>query len=187
MITGKTGRGIISLALLAVISFWIGREQGTDVAAPVTGLDPRLNYVLREFDLQIFDESGRPAFSLRAPVLRNDPALKLGTIERPVISILDQGAIWDVTADNATMTADRKHVHLWGGVLVKWRNSASGKRSEFQTDEIEMEITLRTASTDQEVSLSDGRNHINAIGMNLDMKKGSYTLKQRVQGTYAVN
>jgi len=187
MITEKTWRGIISLVLLAAISFWIGRKQGIDAPAPVTGLDPRLNYVLRDFELQIFDKNGQPTFNLRAPVLRNDPVLKLGTIESPVISIHNRGVVWNVTADKATMTADKEHVHLSGGVLVKWHNPASSNHSELQTIEIKIEITPQTASTDQEVNLNDGYNDINAIGMNLDMKRSRYTLKQRVKATYAVN
>jgi len=43
MITEKTWRGIISLILLAAISFWIGHKQGIDAPTPVTGVDPRLN------------------------------------------------------------------------------------------------------------------------------------------------
>ena len=56
MITRKTRRGIIALLVLTALSFWLGRSQDETGVEAVTGLDPKLNYVLRNFELQFFDE-----------------------------------------------------------------------------------------------------------------------------------
>ena len=85
MITRKTRNGITALFLLTAVSFWVSQTDDGEVMAPVSDVDPKLNYVLRDFELQFYDENGLPTMNLKAPVLRNDPDLELGTIENPVM------------------------------------------------------------------------------------------------------
>jgi len=187
MITRKTRRGITVLVLLGVVTFWISRSQDESGPEPVAGLDPRLDYVLRDFVLQFYDENGQPTLNMRAPILRNDPKLQLGTIENPVVRLNQDDAVWDMMADTATVTADKEHVQLSGQVLVKRNEPASGNWVELSTREVQIEVTPQTAVTDQPVSLYDGHNRVDAIGLELNMKTKTYKLKQQVRATYAVN
>lgn len=187
MITRKTRRGMTTLLLLGAISFWLGHSQDKDKPAPLVGLDPELDYVLRDFELQFYDELGQPTINMRAPVLRNDPKLKMGTIEGPVVRLNQADAVWDLTAETATVTADKEHVQLIGQVHVKRNEPASGNWVELNTREVQIEVTPQTATTNQPVSMFDGKNRVNAIGLELDMKTKTYTLKQQVKATYAVN
>jgi len=187
MITRKTKRGIIALLVLTAISFWASRDQEPNGLEPVTGLDPKLNYVLRDFELQFFDENGLPTMNLRAPVLRNNPKLQLGTIEQPVIQLNQVDVVWNLTSDSATITADKEHVQLIGQVQVQRNESGTGNWTELNTREINIEVTPQTASTSHPVSFFDGLNHMDAVGMDLDMKNSRYQLKQQVKASYAVN
>ena len=187
MITRKTRRGFIALVVLTAISSWVNREQEHETPEAVADLDPKLNYVLRDFELQFYDESGQTTINMRAPVLRNNPKLQLGTIERPVIRLNQPGLAWDVTADTATITADKEHVYLAGQVKVLRRELVSGNQVELNTREVQVEVTPQTASTDQPVSLFDGINHMDAIGMDLNMKNDRFKLRQQVKASYAVN
>ena len=187
MITRKTRRGIILLVLLTAVSFWIGRKQDDKILQPVAGLDPKLNYVLRDFELQFFDENGRPTINMQAPELRNNPDLQLGTIERPVIKLNQEQVTWRLTSDSATVTADKEHIFLSGQVLVNRREVATGNWVELNTREVQVEVTPQTASTDQPVSMFDFYNQVNGIGLDLDMKTNTFSLKQQVKATYAVN
>ena len=187
MITRKTRRGIMALVLLTAVSFWVGRKSDTDVREPVSGLNPKLNYVLRDFELQFFDENGQATINMQAPVLRNNPALQLGTIEHPVIQLNQPGVVWNLTSDSATVTADKEHGNLAGKVNVVRHEAMTGTRVELDTREVQVEVTPQTAHTDQPVAISDGYNQLNAIGMDLDMKTNAFKLKQQVEATYAVN
>lgn len=187
MITRKTQRGLIVLILLSAVTFWASRSQNEKKPAPVAGLDPRLDYVLHDFELQFYDENGQPTINMRAPVLRNDPSLQLGTIEYPVVRLNQADAVWDLTANTATVTADKEHVQLIGQVYVRRNEPASGNWVELTTREVQIEVTPQTAMTNQPVSMFDGYNRVNAIGLELDMKTKTYTLKQQVKATYAVN
>lgn len=187
MITNKTRRGIMALMLLSAFSFWVTRSDDNDSPEPVAGLDPELDYVLRDFELQFFDEFGQPTMNMRAPVLRNDPKLQMGTIEQPVVRLNHDDAVWDLTANTATVTADKEHVQLIGQVHVKRSEPATGNWVELNTREVQIEVTPQTAVTDQPVSIFDGYNRVEAIGLELDMKTKLYTLKQQVKASYAVN
>ena len=187
MITRKTRHGIIALVLLTAISFWIQRKQDNEFQEPIAGLDPKLNYVLRDFELQFFDEDGQPSFNMQAPVLRNDPKLQVGTIERPVIKLNQPGVVWNLTADEATVTADKEHVQLSGKVYVLRHEPRTGALVEFDTSNVQVEMTPKTAVTDEAVHISDAYRQLAATGLQLDMKTDTFTLKQQVKATYAVN
>jgi len=187
MITRKTRRGMTLLVLLSAISFWVSRSQEEDGPEPVAGLDPELDYVLRDFELQFFDEAGQPTMNMRAPLLRNDPKLEMGTVEQPVVRLNQAGAIWDLTSELATVTADKEHVQLIGQVQVRRSEPETGNWVELTTREVKIEVTPQTATTDQPVRIFDGFNRVDAIGLELDMKTKTYSLKQQVRATYAVN
>jgi len=187
MITRKTQRGVIILILLTAISFWGSRKHEIEFTEPVAGLDTKLNYVLRDFELQFFDENGQQTINMQAPVLSNDPELQLGTIERPVVRLSELDAVWTLTAETASVTADKEHVQLSGQVHVERLESSTGNKVELNTSDVRVEITPQTASSDQPVSMFDGYNQITAIGLELDMKANTFKLKQQVKATYAVN
>ena len=175
------------LILLSAMSFWVSRSQEEDGQDPVAGLDPELDYVLRDFELQFFDEFGQPTVNMQAPILRNDPKLQLGTVEQPVVKLIQADAVWDLTSDLATVTADKEHVQLLGQVKVKRNEPEGGSWVELTTREVKIDVTPQTATTDHPVSIFDGFNRVDAIGLELDMKTKTYKLKQQVRATYAVN
>lgn len=187
MITRKTRRGITALLVLTAVSYWAGRGSDDQAKEPVSGLDPKLNYVLRDFELQFYDNDGQPTMNMQAPILRNNPVLQIGTIESPVIRLNQPGIVWNLTADSATVTADKEHVQLSGLVHVQRLVPADGSRLELDTSEVQIEVTAQTASSEQAVSMSDGYNQLDAIGLELDMKSNTFKLKQQVKATYAVN
>jgi LPS export ABC transporter protein LptC len=187
MISRKTRRGIMAMVLLTGISFWATREQREDDIGPVTGLDPKLNYVLRNFELQVFDQNGNATLNLKAPTLSNNPLLKMGRIENPTLVLHQQDITWNMTADSATITADKEHVELLGKVYVHRFETATARRVELNTSELKIEVVPQTASTAAPISLFDGSNHMNAVGMTLDMMSDTFTLKQQVEAIYAIN
>lgn len=187
MITRKTRRGIIALLVLTAVSYWAGRDGDGTGAGPVAGLDPKLNYVLRDFELQFYDKDGQPTINLQAPVMRNDPELRLGTIENPVIRLNQANIVWNLTADSATVTADKEHIQLYGKVHLQRLEAGNGSQLDLDTRDVQIEVTPQTASTDQPVSMFDGYNQVNAIGLELDMISNTFKLKQQVKATYAVN
>jgi LPS export ABC transporter protein LptC len=187
MITRKTRRGIIVLSVLSGFSFWVTREQTEEELTTVADIDPKFNYVLRDFEIQFFDEQGQPALNMRAPLLKNDPDLELGTIEHPIVKLYQEDAVWDLTAETATVTADKEYIELIGPVNVQRQARLTGDWSELNTEDVSIEVTPQTASTDKHVNVFDGYNHVSGVGMELNMKANTFLLKQQVKATYAIN
>ncbi len=187
MITRNTQRGIVALILLTGVSYWISREQRDDRPERVSGFNPKLNYVLRDFELQVYDIDGQPTLSMTAPVLSNNPELEIGTIKNPQLVLNQPNITWNLTADSATITADKEHVELSGKVYVQRMELLTGNRVELNTSEVSIEVTPQTASTTEPVSIFDGYNLTDAVGLELDMMNDTFELKQQVRSTYAVN
>ena len=124
---------------------------------------------------------------MRAPTLRNNPALQLGTFERPVVKLNGADAVWNLTAESATVTADKEHVHLVGKVNILRHEPLTGYLSELNAEEVRIEVTPQTARTDMPVSVFDGQSRLDGIGLDLDMKANTFMLRQQVKATYAVN
>jgi len=177
----------MALILLTGVSFWASRDQRDDSPEPITGLDPRLNYVLRDFELQVYDVNGKTTLNVKAPVLSNNPLLEMGTIENPLLVLHQQDITWNLTADSATITADKEHVELLGKVYVQRRELLTGGLVELNTSELSIEVTPQTANTSEHVSIFDGINSVNAVGMEVNMMNDTFKLKQQVKAIYAVN
>ena len=187
MITRKTRQGFALLVVLAALSMWAARENVEKQGRPDADVDPNFNYVLRDFELQFFDESGLPSLNLQAPLLRNDPDMQVGTIEQPVVKVYQPGLIWDLTADQATVTADKEHVNLIGKVNINRQQTATGRRTRLNTADVQIEVTPQTASTNAMVEVYDGFNQVSGIGLDMDMLADTFELKKQVKATYAVN
>jgi len=187
MITRKTHQGIVVLLILAGITMWASQDKVDDNQEQHSDVDPNFNYVLRDFELQYFDENGQPSLSLRAPVLRNDPDMQLGTIEKPVVKLYQPGLVWALQADLATVTADKEHINLDGQVNIQRQQAETGRLTRLKTMDVKIEVTPQTATTDALVEIFDGFNQISGTGLDMDMIANTFELRQQVKATYAVN
>ncbi|NNK37715.1 MAG: LPS export ABC transporter periplasmic protein LptC, partial [Xanthomonadales bacterium] len=87
MIKRRTRRGIILLALLAVLSWLLSRPTAEGPANSLSELDTRLNYALYDFSGRMLDDQGRIQLEIESPVLRNDAESGVGTVETPQLRI----------------------------------------------------------------------------------------------------
>lgn len=185
MIPVRTWRNIGLLVVLAVFS-WLGaRERSEPKAQPLDDLDTRLNYALWDFNAQLLDENGRINMLIDAPMLRNNANTGVGTMENPRIKIIENEDEWYITADSAIITADREHVSLLGTVDLQREVRLTKERMDIHTRDVLLNVTPKTASTDAAVTIVQNHDHLEAIGMKLDMKTDSYELLEKVRAKYA--
>jgi LPS export ABC transporter protein LptC len=184
VIRRRTRRNIALLGLLAILS-WLGaRDRSEPRVKPFDDLDTRLNYALWDFNAQLLNEKGQVNFQIDAPSLRNNASSQIGTLENPRIRIQQEADEWYITADSAIITADREHVSLIGNVDLQRENLLSHDTLEINTRDVLFKVTPRTASTDAAVTIAQNGDHLEAVGMTLDMKTDSYELLQKVQARY---
>ena len=187
MIPRKTRNGVILLAALTAFSFWLGRSGSDPRQEPISGLDTRLDYALHEFEARYFDAGGKQAVRLRAPTLSNDANSGIGVIENPSFEVVQDGNRWNIVAESATVTADREHIVLAGGVNMRRRDPVTAGWLEVNTSEITLDVLPRIARSDQPVVIQEGGNVLEAVGFRIDMNDNSFHLDDQVKGRYVLN
>ena len=186
MIGRRTRRGLILLALLAMLSWLLSRPMTEERSRPIAGLDTRLNYALHDFQGRLLDDEGNTRLEIEAPFLRNDATTGYGTVERPNFRIQQEDERWYITAESAVITPDREQVTLHGEVKLLRRNELTGESLNIRTRDVLLNVTPKTASTASDVELHHAGDRLNATGMNLDMINERIELLSEVRGHYEV-
>ncbi len=181
---GRTWRGILLLALLALLSWQLSRKPLDTTGGEVGPPDLKLNYALYDFSGHLLDEQGRVKLDIAAPVLRNDAESGVGTIESPEIRIQQESDRWYITAESAIVSADRETVNLTGAVNLARLDELTDQVLEIKTSEVVLHITPRIAMTDAGVSVRQSGDRLDAVGMRLDMINERYELLHDVRANY---
>ncbi|MDT8320026.1 MAG: LPS export ABC transporter periplasmic protein LptC [Xanthomonadales bacterium] len=184
MIRRRTGWGIALVATLATLSWVLSRGPGDGGGAPVKPLDTQLNYALYDFSGRLLNDGGEISLRIDAPLLRNNALSGVGTVVSPEIHIQQESDQWYITAESAIITADREHVSLLGKVNMIKRNMFTGLLLEIQTQDVMLNVTPRTASTEAPVSIRQAGDQLDATGMRLDMISEHYELLDKVRAIY---
>ena len=149
-------RLVLTLVLAGVAtavgwSLWI--RDGGD-GAPVAG--GRADYVLRDFELVSLDREGREAFTLRAPRLQRDPAVRTLDIATPLFVIPPReggaGTPWEVRSRTAWVSADGNEIRLRGDVSATSTDEA-GRPLRMDTQRLNVFPGTQRATSDVQVSL----------------------------------
>ena len=184
MMQRRTRRGIITLALLASFSWFLLKGSSEPEGRPVDRLDTRLNYALYDFNGRLLDEQGAINFEFQAPVLRSDAQSGVGTIERPKLRIQQEEEQWYITAESAIITSDQEHVSLTGDVFLTRENQLTGDVVEITTEDVLLNVTPRTASSDAEVRITHFNDWLDATGVRIDMIANRFELLKDVRVHY---
>jgi LPS export ABC transporter protein LptC len=184
VIERRTRRGIILLGLLAILTWLIARPVAEPDAAPVAGLDTRLDYALHDFEGRLLNDAGEINIEIFAPLLRNDAATGIGTVEQPNFHVQQDDEEWYISAESAVIAADRETITLTGAVRIQSRNPTTGRDVDIRTRELVFNVTPRTASTRADVRIDQAGDWLQATGMNLDMINEQYELLDSVRGRY---
>lgn len=186
VIPRQTRGGIAVLVLLAMLSFWAARQFEPDGARPLTDIDTRLEYALREFEARYFDAQGRPAVILRSPRFASDAATGEGRVVQPELEIQHQGFLWHIIADAAVVPDDQSLIHLTGRVRMQRTGSELSDWMEIQSRDVTVEVGPRVAHSGQPVEITDLAGRMTAEGFNIDMTENTYRLENDVRGAYVL-
>jgi LPS export ABC transporter protein LptC len=179
-----TRRGIVLLALLALLSWLLARQPREAALAPISKPDVKLNYALYDFSGMLLNDQGGVNLQIRSPVLRNDAESGVGTVEAPEIHIQQEQDRWYISAESAVITPDHEHVTLAGDVYLSQRDEITGQELEITSSDVLLDVTPRTAQTASRVSIRQGGDRLDAVGMKLDMITKSYELLHDVRAHY---
>lgn len=180
----KTRHGILLLATLAALSWLAARQPRETPVDPVSRPDLELNYALYDFSGRLLDERGGVSLEIRSPELRNNAESGIGTVDAPEIHIQQERDRWYITAESAIVSPDRERVLLAGEVFLSRHDEFTGGLLEISSSDVTLEVTPRTAVTVAGVSIRQGGDRLDAVGMKLDMINETYELQHDVRAHY---
>lgn len=141
------------LAVVAAVVGWSLWYRGDDETGPVVG--GRADYVLEDFELISLDREGREAFTLRAPRLDRDPAVRTLDIATPLFVIPSReggGTPWEVRSRTGWVSEDGNEIRLRGDVQATSTDEA-GRPLRMDTQRLNVFPDAKRATSDVQVSL----------------------------------
>lgn len=144
----------LGLAAVAAAIGWSLWRPGTNGDAPVAG--GRSDYVLQDFELVSLDREGREAFTLRAPRLQRDPAVRTLDIATPLFLIParpgSNSSPWEVRSKTGWVSAEGDEIRLRGDVRATSTDDA-GRPVRMDTQKLNVFPDTKRATSDVAVSL----------------------------------
>lgn len=152
-------RGVVILLLLigATVSGWAlwSQRSGSTVQAQAGG---QPDYILNDFEMVALDVQGRESFTLRAPRLTRDPAVKTLDIATPLFLIPaadgSRGGPWEVRAETGWISAGGEELRLRGDVVAD-STDETGQPIRMTTQELNVFPETDTATSAVEVTVTE--------------------------------
>jgi lipopolysaccharide export system protein LptC len=174
---------IILVAAAIVIGGALWRQHGPGSTQLEAG---RSDYTLYDFELVSLDAEGREAFTLHAPKLTRDPAVRTLDIATPVFAIPvragGNGAPWDVHSKTGWVSAAGDEIRLRGDVVAT-STDADGQPIRMDTQQLNVFPQSNRATSAVQVAVRQPGLILNGHGM--DAKLDSrVVLLQNVKARY---
>lgn len=177
---------LATLALfLVVLGNWL-TEQGVRqvdkrLAAPA---EAQQDYYLHDFSITALDEQGQPEQRLQAASLSHYNATARSELQQPQLVVYQQGKVaWQLAAERGELDQQQDEIWLQGKVELHQPQGAAPLK--LTTSALRLQAKEGRATTDQAVTLTQGRTRIDAVGMRLEQQGQRLTLLSQVRGRYA--
>jgi len=175
------------LPLLGLLAgtYWLNQQVQPDPVKPDGNKRHDPDAIVENFSAISLNEQGLPRFIMAANKMLHYPDDDSTTLEVPRVTILspDQPAIHSVAMRGA-ISGKGDQVFLYENVEVL--RSASAKREELRmhTEYLRIIPDQNLVSTDRAVSIVEGRNTLQATGMEMDSDTRTLKLFSKVRSEY---
>ena len=173
------------MALLAALTFWLDHivQPPAVQRDGSTRHDP--DYIVENFVAVRTGLDGAPRHQLEAKRMLHYPDDDTTHLEKPrLLSFAGVHPEGSIVSETALMSSEGKTVDFRGN--VKAVRAASGARSELvlTTEHLHVIPDDDIARTESAVTVVDANTNLTAVGLELNNKAKTLTLKSRVRGTY---
>lgn len=173
----------VVLLLAALVSGWSAWRQRAEPAVADTG-PMRSDYILHDFELTALSGEGNEAFTLRAPLLEQDPRDRTIQISTPLFLVPDgHGEYWEIRSRNALVTAGHDELRLREDVRMEG-TGRNGLPVTMNTEQLNVFPDTRIARTDDRVTVQQPGSTIQGRGMDVDLSSKRYELRAEVKSRY---
>lgn len=171
---------------LAAMTFWLelasqpppGSRDGKSRHDP--------DYFIENFVLRRFNPEGGLQYTLRAELMRHYPDDDSTVLLAPDLTYHREPPTY-VTAREARVDSRGTHVNLLDNVRVTRTGMGDKPDSVLTTTQLDVYPDDEVASTEQPVTITQGENNINGIGLKANNKTGLSELDGPVHGIFHRN
>lgn len=180
---------LLLIILLAVVSGWIfdSIEKSPILTKEKVRHDP--DYFLKNFTSTTMDDTGKPAYQVKAHHLEHYPDDDSMKLQQPLFSFYkDKTKIWTAQANEALVLNNSEIIHLKGDVVLrKVLNPAENSEPLFlTTEQLTIEPERNIAHTKSKIKLNKGKSYIQAEGMRADMKNNKIEFLSNTRSHYVL-
>ena len=178
-------RGWLSIVLLlaAIVSGWSAWRQRADTPGDATAAK-RSDYVLRDFELIALNREGRESFTLRAPLLEQDPADRTIAIQTPLFLVPERdGGRWQARAHTGWVSSSHDELRLEGDVRMTSPEDG-GRDVLLTTTRMTLLPEANQARSDDLVTIQQPGSRIQGLGMEVDLSTKRYEFSSQVKQRY---
>ncbi|WP_058834086.1 LPS export ABC transporter periplasmic protein LptC [Luteimonas abyssi] len=173
----------IVLSVAAIVTGWSAWLQRADPVAVTTG-PVRSDYVLRDFEMTALNQEGQESFTLRAPLLEQDPSERTITIQTPLFFVPEtEGGHWQARSKLGWISAGHDELRLEGDVRMT-SPEEGGRDIALATERMTILPETNQARSDEFVTVQQPGSRIEGRGMEVDLADQRYTFLSEVKQRY---
>jgi len=178
---------LLMMMLLAGITLWLEyavRDGSSGEARPAKH-EP--DVIVEDFMIQRLDDSGKLRYTFSAPKMVHFPDDGSGEVLYPrIVQVADDGGNFTATANRGVINRLGEEAFLYGNVEVLREATPQNPELRVSTEYLHVLAEQGISRTDRTVTINDGRSTLTGVGMVVNEKKGQFSLRSQVKGTFNV-
>ncbi len=175
---------LVLLSIAALASWYLARDDGGDVAAPVAPASVHRGYYLEDARILGTGEDGSLLYEIRAEFAEQQPDQRI-RFSAVVIDYTPQSDVpWTIHADTALLSAADNRVLLEGRVLARSEEGVSGDLTELRTNSLVFDPERQVAETDDRIQIRIGERNLAGTGMLAFLKENRVEIRSNVSGRF---
>jgi lipopolysaccharide export system protein LptC len=177
---------LLPLLGLLAFSYWLNQLSRHEPGKPDGSKRHDPDAVIENFSAVTLNEQGAPHYIMAARRLLHYPDDDSTTVEAPHLTSLsaERPAI-HATAKRGIISSSGDEVFLHEDVEVLREASETQNELRVTTDYLHFVPDLGLADTDRTVTITEGRNTVQATGLEMDSRARTVKLLSRVKSEYA--
>jgi len=145
------------------------------------------DYFLDNFNATVMNDSGKPRYKLKGKRLDHYPDDKSVAIQQLTMDLYrDKLPEWKVTAVQGLVYDKAQRIELLGKVTMHRPPTPEEAEITLLTEDVTIFPQREYAETDAAVTITSGRNEMQAVGMRLNLSDGRLELLSETKGKYVI-
>ncbi len=176
------------LLLLAVLSWWLQRQEGQSFQPPEKGESLVMDFSFSDFVITAMDNNGEPKHRLLGKSMIHYVDTDFAELTEPRLEVYREMELEPMTLDSerALIYQNGDSVLLQGEVVLLRHDEARENIMKVLTRDVWVYHDQEFAETGERVTITDNMGITTAKGMKLDMKAGTIELLAEVRGEYVL-